>query len=70
MWSKIGETAGKVYHLLENGETNITKLKKSLKREGCGDIVVDMAIGWLAREDKIEVIKDGRSWIIRLKNKI
>ena len=67
MWAKIGETAGKVYHLLEDGEKNITRLKKSLKGGGYGDIVVDMAIGWLAREDKVDIIKDGRSWIIRLK---
>lgn len=67
MWAKIGETAGKVYHLLEDGEKNITRLKKSLKGEVYGDVIVDMAIGWLAREGKIDVIKDGRSWIIRLK---
>ena len=67
MWVKIGEAAGKVYHLLEDGEKNITRLKKSLKGDGYGGIVVDMAIGWLAREDKVDIIKDGRSWIIRLK---
>ncbi len=67
MWVKIGETAGKIYHLLENGEKNITGIKKSLRPEGYSDTLVDMAIGWLAREENVEVIKDGRSWIIRLK---
>ncbi|WP_292459913.1 winged helix-turn-helix domain-containing protein [Methanothermococcus sp.] len=67
MWLKIGEAAGKIYHLLEEDEKNITKLKESLKSEGYNETIVIMAIGWLAREDKVNIIKDGRKWIIRLK---
>ncbi len=69
MWAKIGEAAGKIYHILEDGEKNITGLKKSLRGEGYSDTIIDMAIGWLAREDNIDIIKDGRSWIIKLKAK-
>jgi hypothetical protein len=68
MWLKIGEAAGKIYHLLEDGEKNITKLKESLRSEGYNETIVVMAIGWLAREDNIIIIRDGRKWIIRLKN--
>ena len=67
MWLKIGESAGKVYHLLKDGEKNITKLKESLRKEGYNETIVIMAIGWLAREDKVDVKKDGRKWTIRLK---
>ncbi|WP_421077720.1 winged helix-turn-helix domain-containing protein [Methanothermococcus sp. Ax23] len=68
MWLKIGEAAGKIYHLLEDGEKNITKLKESLRSEGYNETIIVMAIGWLAREDNIIIIRDGRKWIIRLKN--
>ncbi|EHP86354.1 Protein of unknown function DUF2582 [Methanotorris formicicus Mc-S-70] len=67
MWAKIGETAGKVYHLLEDGEKSLSNLTKILRREGCNTNLVIMAIGWLAREDKIVVIKDSGKWTIRLK---
>ncbi|AEF97262.1 Protein of unknown function DUF2582 [Methanotorris igneus Kol 5] len=67
MWAKIGETAGRVYHLLEEGEKNLSSLTKILRREGHNTNLVIMAIGWLAREDKINVIKDHGKWIIRLK---
>jgi len=67
MWGKIGEIAGKVYHLLEEGEKSLSNLTKILRKEGYSTNVVIMAIGWLAREDKINVIKDNKKWIISLK---
>ncbi|MEO2117627.1 MAG: winged helix-turn-helix domain-containing protein [Methanocaldococcus sp.] len=67
MWGKIGETAGKIYHLLEEGEKSLSQIEDSLRKEGCNSNIVKMAIGWLAREDKIFVLKDGRKWVIKLK---
>lgn len=67
MWGKIGETAGEIYHVLEGGEKNLTTLTKTLKKGGCNENIVIMAIGWLAREGKINVIRDNRKWIISLK---
>lgn len=67
LWGKIGETAGKVYHVLEGGEKNLTTLTKILKKEGYNENIVIMAIGWLAREDKVDIIKNNRKWIINLK---
>ncbi|WP_423792344.1 winged helix-turn-helix domain-containing protein [Methanocaldococcus indicus] len=67
LWAKIGETAGKVYHLLESGEKCLSEIEKRLKEEGYNTNIVKMAIGWLAREDKIEILKDNKRWIIRLK---
>lgn len=51
MKEKIIETAGKTWRTLgEKGELNIAQLPKVLKED---DAVVYQALGWLAREDKI-----------------
>lgn len=57
MVDKIGEAAGKIYHFLEkNGEVSVLKLKTSLK---LSNSLICMGLGWLAREDKLNV-KDNR----------
>ncbi|XRO74713.1 winged helix-turn-helix domain-containing protein [Methanocaldococcus sp. 28A] len=67
MWGKIGETAGRIYHLLEKGEKSLSQIEKALKKEGYNSNIVKMAIGWLAREDKISILKDDKKWVIKLK---
>ena len=67
MWGKIGETAGRIYHLLEEGEKTLSQIEKTLRKEGYNSNIVKMAIGWLAREDKILVLKDDKKWLIKLK---
>jgi 3-methyladenine DNA glycosylase AlkD len=65
MIDQIGETAGVVWkYLKENGDTSIPKLIKNLKSD---DFLITAALGWLAREDKIEVFVKGRSKAVRLK---
>ena len=52
MKDKIGETAGKIWNLLkEKGEVNISQLPRLLNEKS---FIVQQALGWLAREDKIE----------------
>jgi Mn-dependent DtxR family transcriptional regulator len=52
MKDKIGETAGKIWNLLkEKGEVNISQLPRLLNEKS---LIVQQALGWLAREDKIE----------------
>jgi len=47
----VGEAAGKVWHTLkENGEMSPAQLKK---KTGSDDKTLWMALGWLAREDKV-----------------
>ena len=54
----IGQTAGKVWKFLEEkGEANLTQMKKGVKAEP--DLILQ-AIGWLAREDKLQIEKKGR----------
>ena len=65
MLNKIGETAGAVYQYMEkNGTATLAKLKSGLK---ANDFELSAAIGWLAREDKIDVVKSGRSIQISLR---
>jgi len=64
---KIGQAAGAVYHELENGERNLTQLKKCLLETGFDSQTSAMAIGWLAREDKIYISKKASKWSIGLK---
>lgn len=64
MKEKVIETAGKVWRFLgQNGQTNISQLAKSLKEK---DEVVLQAIGWLAREDKIDYATKNRRIFISL----
>lgn len=65
MQSQVGETAGKVWHILnDRGPQTLAQLKKGLN--GSGEIV-GFALGWLAREDKINIIQEKKSFKISLK---
>jgi Winged helix-turn-helix domain (DUF2582) len=67
MIEEIGAVAGAVWHTLDgNGEMTLAKLKKEVQAEGP---LFDWAIGWLAREDKIELTRDKRSIRVWLKGK-
>lgn len=63
----IGDAAGYVYGLLAEGETTTNKAKRTLKKSGFDSETVLMAIGWLAREDKLLMEKIGNTCIIKLK---
>ncbi|WP_342304688.1 winged helix-turn-helix domain-containing protein [Methanolobus sp. ZRKC5] len=67
MCLNIGEAAGCIYRLLDSGESNMANLKNHLKENGFDSQVAFMAIGWLAREDKICMTKNGNSWSLSLK---
>ena len=61
----IGTTAGRVWQKLhDEGEMSISALKKML---GSKDALVDWAIGWLAREDKVSIRKEKNVFKISLK---
>ena len=62
---QIGETAGIVWRVLESkGPQSLAALKKQVKAPG--DIVL-MAVGWLAREEKLALDQNGRTQLLRLK---
>ena len=61
----IGEAAGKVWHYLdENGGASVTKITTET---GLGKNEVQRAIGWLLREDKLNVETNGRAETLSLK---
>lgn len=61
----VGETAGKVWHALnDEGPQTLSALKKRINGSGP---LVELAVGWLAREDKIAITQVKKSLEIRLK---
>jgi Winged helix-turn-helix domain (DUF2582) len=61
----VGETAGKIYEALSSGgPQTVTQLKKKLN--GSGDLV-NFALGWLAREDKIDIVQEKKTIHVQLK---
>lgn len=62
---QIGETAGDIWRLLDgNGPMSTARLVKEL--DVPRDIVMQ-ALGWLAREDKINIDEESRSRIVSLR---
>lgn len=63
---EIGLSAGQIYtYLAENeGQSTITKMKKELDLKSN---FAELGLGWLAREEKVELVKSGNSLKIRLR---
>ena len=62
----IGETAGLVWqYLRSNGESSLTALEKGVKAPRS---TISMAVGWLAREGKIEMKDEKRAIRISLRD--
>ena len=65
MNSQVGETAGQVWHALSSaGPLTMAQLKKKLN--GSGELL-SFGLGWLARENKVEIIQEKKTYVIRLK---
>ena len=65
MHARVGSAAGVIWRYLHgHGDATIRRLKKETKLSGQ---VLLMAIGWLAREDKLVVTRAGRTLKISLK---
>ncbi len=65
MTNAIGETAGKVWKFLDQkGEATLNQMKKGIK--GDPNLILQ-AIGWLAREDKLQIEKKDRYLTYSLK---
>ena len=63
--AQIGETAGEIWHLLnDEGPQTLAQLGKKLKRANGR---LNFAVGWLAREEKVDIIEDKKTHRIQLK---
>ena len=61
---RIGETAGKIYQVLEKDGKTIEALPKEI---GVNDAALfNQAIGWLCREGKLDFEKKGSGWQVTL----
>ena len=64
MKDKVIETAGKAWRTLgENGESSAREIAKTIKER---EDIVNQAIGWLAREDKINFVTKRNETLISL----
>lgn len=64
MKEQVGEAAGKVWQALsEHGELEFLQLVKLVQES---DKLVHQSLGWLAREDKIEMRIKGNRTLISL----
>lgn len=62
---QVGLTAGKVWQQLsESGPQTLAQLKK--KVNGQSDLV-NFAVGWLAREDKVAIVADKKNIRVELR---
>ena len=62
---QVGDAAGQVWRLLDQGgPQSLAQLKKKLNG---GSELLGFAVGWLAREDKLEILKEKKSIVLRLK---
>jgi len=62
---QVGETAGRIWHLLnDEGPQTFPQLKKKLN--GSGELV-GFALGWLAREDKIDISQEKKNFTVALR---
>jgi len=63
--AQVGETAGKVWHLLnDQGPQTILQLRKKIG--GSGELL-GFALGWLAREDKVNLRREKKVLRVALK---
>jgi len=62
---QIGHTAGDVWQILnQEGPQTLAQLKRQVN--GSAELL-PFAVGWLAREDKIEIAADRKSLRLQLK---
>ena len=62
---QVGENAGKIWHLLnDEGPQTFAQLKKKLN--GSGELL-SFALGWLAREDKVDITQEKKVVKVALK---
>jgi hypothetical protein len=66
MKEKIGTNAGRIWeYLFNHGTVGALKLKADL---GMPNTSLYLALGWLAREEKIEIVEEAHSVKISLVN--
>ncbi|MFH0863322.1 MAG: winged helix-turn-helix domain-containing protein [Candidatus Altiarchaeota archaeon] len=65
IWGEVGTSAGKLWTALNNGKP--ATLAEVKKKTGLDDNMMAMAIGWLAREEKVIIDRKGAVVSVKLK---
>lgn len=61
----VGELAGRVWHFLdEHGRSSLTAVEQGIEAPRAMAL---MAVGWLAREGKVEICQEGRITVVCLR---
>ena len=64
MKEQIGKTAGAIWKVLqENEKVALTQLPKAVREK---ESTTYMALGWLAREDKVDYVNSGKTTYVQL----
>lgn len=63
---RIGEAAGKIWNALEGKSAGLSPMQLKSATDLTGDLL-NQALGWLAREDKIQFLGAGKSARVALK---
>jgi hypothetical protein len=66
IWGEIGTAAGKIWTSFNGAQKPVT-LAEVKKKTGLDDSMLNMALGWMAREDKISIDKKGAVISVKLK---
>ena len=62
---QVGETAGRVWHELSSGgPQTLAQLKKKLNGDNG---LLDLAVGWLARENKVDITPEKKTLRIQVR---
>lgn len=64
--ARIGETAGVIWRLLE--ERGPMSMAQVVKQSGESRDLVMLALGWLAREDKVDIDAESRGRTVSLRD--
>ena len=63
---KVWEAAVVLYHRLKEGECSLNQIKTHLSMNGFDSQMALMAVGWLAREEKIILNRESNRWSVLL----
>jgi hypothetical protein len=65
LWAEVGRVAGEIWRYLDrHGETSTLKLRSALK---IPQSLLFLSLGWLAREDKVQIVSEDRGYLVSLK---
>lgn len=65
MWGEVGTTAGEIYTKFVGQEkpTPVSTVKLKVRKD---EVLINMALGWLAREGKVQVTQEGKILYIKI----